>query len=77
VSATKQVFHFRYKSPAHWLEIFKTYYGPTHRAFASLDAPKQAVLQADILALLEGLNRDPNGTLVVPSEYLEAVITKR
>jgi len=39
--------------------------------------PKQAVLQADILALLEGLNRGPNGTLAVPSEYLEAVITKR
>ena len=42
-----------------------------------VDAPKQAVLQADILALLEGLNRGPNGTLGVPSEYLEAVITKR
>jgi ubiquinone/menaquinone biosynthesis C-methylase UbiE len=77
VSATKQIFHFRYKSPAHWIEVFKTYYGPTNRAFASLDAPKQAALEADILALLERLNRSTVGTLVVPGEYLEVVITKR
>jgi len=77
VSATKRMFHFRYKSPMHWLDIFKTYYGPTNRAFASLDAPKQAALQTDILALLEKFNRGPNGTLIVPSEYLEVVVTKR
>jgi ubiquinone/menaquinone biosynthesis C-methylase UbiE len=77
VSATSQAFYFRYRSPAHWLEIFKSYYGPIHRAFASLDAQKQAALEADILALLETSNRDTNGTLVVPSEYLEAVIVKR
>ena len=35
VAATKQTFHFRYKSPGHWLEIFRTYYGPTNRAFAA------------------------------------------
>ena len=77
VSATKRVFHFRYKSPAHWLEIFKTYYGLTHRAFASLDPTKQVVLEADVLTLLQQLNRGANGTLVVPSEYLEAIVTKR
>jgi ubiquinone/menaquinone biosynthesis C-methylase UbiE len=77
VSATKQMFHFRYKSPMHWLEIFKTYYGPTNRAFASLDTAKQAALQVDIMALLDKFNRGPNGTLIVPSEYLEVVITKR
>jgi hypothetical protein len=42
VKASKQIFNFRYKSPSHWLGIFKTYYGPTHRAFAALDATKQA-----------------------------------
>jgi len=75
VKATKQIFNFRYKSPAHWLEIFKTYYGPTHRAFAALDAPKQAALEADISALLDAMNRGGK-TLVVPGEYLEAVVTK-
>jgi ubiquinone/menaquinone biosynthesis C-methylase UbiE len=77
VSATKQTFNFRYKSPAHWTEVFKTYYGPTNRAFASLDALKQAALEADILALLQRLNRSTNGTLIVPGEYLEVVITRR
>ncbi len=77
VSASKRVFHFRYKSPAHWLEMFKGYYGPTHRAFASLDAPKQAQLETEILALLERLNRDAGNSLIVPGDYLEAVVTKQ
>ena len=77
VAATKQTFHFRYKSPGHWLEVFKTYYGPTNRAFAALDAPKQAALESDIVELLELMNRGGRNSLVVPSEYLEAVVTKR
>lgn len=76
VKATKQIFHFRYTSPEHWLDIFKTYYGPTNRAFAALDATKQAALQVDILDLLNRLNRGGKDTLIVPSEYLEAVVTK-
>ena len=76
VKATKQIFHFRYRSPEHWLDIFKTYYGPTNRAFAALDATKQAALQVDILDLLNRLNRGGKDTLIVPSEYLEAVVTK-
>jgi ubiquinone/menaquinone biosynthesis C-methylase UbiE len=77
VTATKQTFHFRYKSPGHWLEIFRTYYGPVNRAFAALDAAKQAALESDIIELLELMNRGGRNSLVVPSEYLEAVVTKR
>ena len=77
VKATRQSFQFRYKSADHWLEVFKTYYGPTHRAFAALDAPKQAALQADLVELLTRMNRGGAGTLIVPSEYLEVVVTKR
>ncbi len=76
VKATKQVFNFRYKSPAHWLEIFKTYYGPTNRAFAALGAEKGPALEADVVELLERMNRGGRDTLIVPSEYLEVVITK-
>jgi ubiquinone/menaquinone biosynthesis C-methylase UbiE len=75
IDATKQIFNFRYKSPAHWVEVFKKFYGPTNRAFAALDAQKQAALEADILELLERLNRGGSKTLIVPSEYLEVVIT--
>lgn len=76
VKASKQIFNFRYKSPDHWLEIFKTYYGPTHRAFAALDAAKQAALEADIVDLLMRINRGGKSALIVPSEYLEVIITK-
>ena len=77
VKAEKRVFTFRYKSAEHWLEIFKNYYGPTNRAFAALDAAKGAALQADIVALLARMNRGGKESLIVPSDYLEVVVTKR
>ncbi len=76
IEATKRIFNFRYKSPAHWLEVFKTYYGPTNRAFAALEGDKQTALQSDIVALLTHFNRDGSRSLIVPSEYLEIVVTK-
>ena len=76
VKATKQIFNFRYQSPAHWLEVFKTYYGPTNKAFLALDAGGQKALEADILALLGQSNRAGSRALIVPGEYLEIVITK-
>jgi SAM-dependent methyltransferase len=71
-----QFFNLRFRSIAHWLEVFKTYYGPTNRAFAALGADKGAALEADIVALLERMRRG-TGSLVVPSEYLEVVVTRR
>jgi ubiquinone/menaquinone biosynthesis C-methylase UbiE len=75
VSATKRLFNFRYKSAELWLEIFRNYYGPTHKAFAALDTAGQAALRADILDLLARLNRGGKDSLIVPSEYLEAIVT--
>jgi len=77
VKATRQQFNFRYKSPEHWLETFRSYYGPMNRAFATLDAGKREALQADVLTLLLRMNRGGRDTLVVPGEYLEVVVTKR
>ena len=76
VEASKRVFNFRYESPAHWLEVFKTYYGPTNRAFAALGEAERAALEADILDLLRRMNRGGADTLIVPSEYLEVVVEK-
>jgi ubiquinone/menaquinone biosynthesis C-methylase UbiE len=76
IKATPQTYTFRYKSAAHWLEVFKTYYGPTNRAFAALDGAKQAALETDILALLARMNRGGPKTLIVPSAYLEIIVTK-
>jgi ubiquinone/menaquinone biosynthesis C-methylase UbiE len=77
ISAEPRMFVFRYRSPEHWLDVFKTFYGPTLKAFAALDESGQAALRRDLLALLDECNHADDGTIVVHSEYLEAVITKR
>lgn len=74
---TRRIFNFRYRSAAHWIEVFRNYYGPTHKAFGALDADRQALLTADLTAMLERRNVGGNGALVVPSEYLEVVIERR
>jgi hypothetical protein len=66
---------FRYHSTAHWLEVFRTFYGPMHKAFGALDPEHQASLAVDLIALADRFNRATDGTLVAPSEYLEVVIT--
>ena len=69
-------FPFRYESPEHFVDIFRMYYGPTHKAFAALDADGQAALEGDLLALLRRLDRGDARGMVVPGEYLETVITR-
>jgi SAM-dependent methyltransferase len=76
IRCERRNFNFRYLSATHWLEIFRTYYGPTHKAFAALDASGQTGLAADITALLERMNTGGQKSLVVPAEYLEIVIVK-
>jgi len=70
-------FVFRYRSPQHWIEVFRTYYGPVLKALAALDAAGQRALLADIEALIDSANHAKDGTMVVPAEYLEVVVTKR
>ena len=77
IASKSQVFTFRYRSPEHWLEVFRNFYGPLHKAFAALDAEKAAALEADILDLLHKHNTAGSTALAVPSEYLESVIIKK
>jgi SAM-dependent methyltransferase len=76
IRAQRKHFNFRYRSAGHWLQVFRDYYGPTHKAFAALDSAGQQHLAGDIMALLERHNVGGRHSLVVPSEYLEVVITK-
>lgn len=76
IHCERRYFNFRYRSPAHWLQVFRDYYGPTHKAFAALDPAARPALERDITALLEELNIAGPESLVVPGEYLEVVITK-
>ena len=77
IHATEREFVFRYRSPMHWIEVFKTYYGPMNKAFGALDGEKQMAFSADLLALMTSRNRSGDDTLVLPSEYLEVVIKRK
>ena len=77
ITAEKRNFVFRYRSPEHWLEIFKTYYGPLLKTFAALDLAGQLALEHDVIELIAKFNRAVDGSVVIPSEYLEIVVTRR
>ena len=76
VQSAPRHFVFRYRSPEHWLEVFKGYYGPLLKTFAALAPPAQAALEQDLLSLIGQFNRSGDRSMVVPSEYLEVVITR-
>jgi SAM-dependent methyltransferase len=77
ITVINREFVFRYHSPVHWLEVFRTYYGPMNKTFAALDADRQAAFTEDLLQLMAQRNRSGDETLVLPSAYLEVVITRR
>ena len=76
IGCVRKVFNFRYASSAHWIQVFREFYGPTLKAFAALDAVGQTELARDITALLERFNVGGPASLVVPGEYLEVIVTK-
>jgi ubiquinone/menaquinone biosynthesis C-methylase UbiE len=75
IKSASRNFVFRYRSPEHWLEIFRTWYGPLLKTFAALDPAAQSALTRDLMTLIGQFNRSGDGSMVVPSEYLEIVIT--
>lgn len=77
IVATSRDFTFRYRSPAHFIEVFRTYYGPMNKAFAALEGERQAAFLGDLMALIESRNRSGDATLVLPSEYLEVVVERK
>lgn len=77
IAVTRKLFNFRYRSAAHFIEVFRTWYGPVHKAFAALPAEKASALESDLTELLNGQNRAGPDSLVVPSEYLEVVVARR
>lgn len=74
IQVTPRVFNFRYRSAAHFVDVFRQWYGPVHKAFAALPADKAAALEHDFTRMLDSMNKSTTGSLLVPSEYLEIVI---
>jgi ubiquinone/menaquinone biosynthesis C-methylase UbiE len=77
IQLEQRTFVFRYRSAQHWIDVFKTYYGPLLKTFAALNFQAQAALTDDLFALIKRFNRSGDNTMVVPSEYLEVVLTRR
>ena len=77
IRAVRKHFNFRFRSAAHWLQVFRDYYGPTHKAFSALDSAGQDALAKDITELLNKHNVGGRSSLVLPSEYLEVVIDRK
>jgi SAM-dependent methyltransferase len=76
IRAISRDFNFRYRSPQHWLDVFRSYYGPMNKTYAALDAAQQDGLTRDLLDLIARHNRSGDETLVVPSTYLEVIIER-
>jgi hypothetical protein len=74
---TTRQFAFRYRSAEHMLDVFRSYYGPILKAFAALDTGGQGKLTHDILALMDRFANHGGSGLVIPSDYLEIVVTCR
>ena len=77
VEVTRRSYVWRYPSARHFVEYFRSYYGPTLKAFESLDRDGQEALAKDLEELLEQWNTSGDATLVVPSDYLEVVAVRR
>jgi len=77
ISVTPRRFNFRYRSAAHFIEVFRNWYGPVHKAFATLPADNARALERELTELLDSRNVAGPASLVVPSEYLEVVVTRR
>jgi ubiquinone/menaquinone biosynthesis C-methylase UbiE len=75
--AERQTFVWRFTSAQQYLDLFRSFYGPVHKAFAALDATGQATLAHDLIEAVQRYNRSNDDTLVVPADYLEAVVIKR
>lgn len=77
MSFRRKNFMFRYRSAEHFLEYFRTFYGPMQKAFDALDTEGRTVLRNDIMALIEKFDISTNKSLCISSEYAEIVAVRR
>ncbi len=68
---------FRYRNNQHWIDVFRTYFGPIIATFAALDDERRQRYLADLDGILTRFNRSQDSTLVVSADYLEVVMVKR
>ena len=77
---SRRLYPFRYPfPPAEVVQFFRTYYGPSYKAFAALDAlyEKQSALREELEQLWTEHNLASDGTTAVEAEYLEVVAIRQ
>lgn len=77
LGTTRRSYVFRYPSAEYFVEYFRNYYGPTLRAFESLDSNGREALKSDLEELIGFWNISGDETIVMPSDYLEVVAIRR
>ena len=77
IQSQHREFVFRYLSPEHFVDVFRSFYGPTHKLYGALPEDKARAFTADLTDLIRRFNRADDGTMVVPSKYLELIVTRR
>lgn len=73
---TRKQYNFRYRSPEHYLDVFRTHYGLCRKAFDYVGPQGEAALAEDILGIAEAFNVADDGTMKAPSEYVEVIMMK-
>ncbi|MCW5746549.1 MAG: methyltransferase domain-containing protein [Alphaproteobacteria bacterium] len=76
IDIDNKMFVFRYRSSDHFMDVFRNFYGPIHKAFLALDAAGQAALADDLRATIARFNTATDGSMRVPSAYAEIVVAK-
>lgn len=77
IRCERRLYNFRFESASHWIKVFRDCYGPIHKLFQALEPKRRGSLQEELTTLLERHNVGGSTSLVVPSEYLEVVITRK
>ncbi len=76
-SFRRKNFMFRYRSAEHFMEYFRTFYGPMQKAFEALDTEGQTSLRNDMMALIKRFDISTNDSLCISSEYAEIIVERR
>nr|BFE85986.1 hypothetical protein GCM10020093_085870 [Planobispora longispora] len=76
ISAPRRSFRWRFPSAEHQAEFFASFYGPTHKALAALEADRAAGLKAEMVETVKRFNVSGDATLVLRMDYLEVVVDK-
>jgi len=78
LSMVKDTFHFisRDKSPAHFIDLFRRFYGPTMNAFDAAEKNgKVKELHDQLVELANAQNQSPNGGTSIPATFLRVTVS--